>query len=114
MSLEEKVQELQGIVLALNARLRALEDQWQAIARVFVAPPTTPTPVPKSAPVEQPPKAQGMFKEETVKYTLAQLDGSIKPIHYIADAALFGRISDDLKAHGFHWVSEGKNSRWIK
>lgn len=71
----------------------------------------------KSATLEPPNQTQSAtetFKEETIKYTLAQLNGDIKPIHYINDSELFGRISEDLKTHGYKWISAGRESRWSK
>ena len=59
-------------------------------------------------------KPSEMFKDETLKNVLADINGDMRPIHYISDSALFGRISDDLKAHGFKWVSAGKESRWTR
>jgi hypothetical protein len=102
------------------------EDQIRAIVKnelrriidaglMYTIADNAPSPQPQQHPQQQALKpATGMFKDETVKYTLVQFDGSIKPIHYIADSALFGRINDDLKAHGYNWLKAGKESRWIK
>ena len=95
--------------MSLEERVKALEDQWQALARVFLAPPQ-----PQQKPAAQPQPATGTFKEATIKNTLSQLDGSIKPIHYINDKELWNQINDDLVAHGFKWLSAGKESRWTK
>ena len=73
-----------------------------------------PTPMSDQA-LKQPLQTKtGLFKEATLKNTLAQLDGSMKPIHYIEDKELWNQINDDLTACGFKWLSAGKESRWTK
>jgi hypothetical protein len=93
----------------LEERVKTLEDLVQRITQAFYSPPTV-----KPAPPQSATSKSGCFKDETIKYTLAVLDGSIKPIHYINDTALFGRINDDLKNHGYTWISAGRESRWQK
>ena len=73
---------------------------------------TTPTPTSPRPPIPSP--KTNSFKEATIKNTVAQLDGSIKPIHFINDKELWNQINDDLVLHGFKWVSAGKESRWQK
>jgi hypothetical protein len=75
----------------------------QSIIRAKPAGPEPPTPQPTE-----------LFKPATIKNVLAQLDGSMKPIHYIEDKELFAQINSDLRSHGYEWLSAGKESRWVK
>lgn len=93
-------------ILADNTEMWFIDYQ-----RKKTQPPMKPEPQP--APEKQA-KPTALFKEETIKNTLTDLNGDIKPIHYITDAALYGRINEDLKSHGYRWISAGKESRWSK
>jgi len=59
-------------------------------------------------------KSQSTFSAEVMEY--CDLSGtpanSIKPKAYIYDRKVWSRINTELKAQGFKWVSDEKNSRW--
>ena len=70
--------------------------------------------IPSHVAPKQPEAPTELFKPATIKNTLTQMDGSVKPIAYIEDKELFAQINADLRAHGFEWLSAGKESRWVK
>ena len=93
--------------MSIEERVKALEDQWQALARVFVAPPTTPTPAATVKPL-------GRFTDETLSNVTIDLNGDIKANKFITDKEMWNRINEDLRANGYLWVSAGKDSRWSR
>ena len=108
-----------------EARLKALEDWQQALARTFLAPPTITTC--EVRPVKSP--AQ-LANENTTKEKDAQQDplmskflpdqrehlviknGNIYLNKYLQHG--WDEINDQATALGFHWVKAGKDSHWSR
>ena len=104
----------------LNDRVKALEDWQQALARVFLAP---PTPQPVKSPAQ-------LANENTTKEKDAQQDplmskflpdqrehlviknGGIYLNKYLQHG--WDEINDQATALGFHWVKAGKDSHWSR
>ena len=78
------------------------------------APSTTTSPFKRVEPKKEEPKTKSGFKDETIKNVVIETNGDIKTIGFIHDRELWARINDDLKANGYRWISEGKNSHWQK
>jgi len=87
----------------LEGRVKALEEVLQGITNVLLR-----------APTQQKPPTPTKFKDETVANTETQLNGYIVTKGYIHDRDLWAKINEDLKAHGYKWVSAGKDSHWQK